>query len=83
MANDPHLSKNPTAPLGDADYEGAHAEATATERGRRLLMEYAVRNRHPDTHNIVSTQPSPPRAANDSLAALRALSEEEIIALFS
>jgi hypothetical protein len=54
MANDPHLSKN-TVPPNDADYEAAHAEIMATERGRRFLIEYATRNRHPDTRILVST----------------------------
>jgi len=55
MANDPHLSKKNTVPPNDADYEAAHAEIMATERGRRFLIEYATRNRHPDTRILVST----------------------------
>jgi hypothetical protein len=39
----------------DADYQAAHAEFTATERGRNFLTEYARRSRHPDTLRLVST----------------------------
>jgi len=39
----------------DADYEAVYAEVMATERGRSFLAEYANRNRHPDTHRLVST----------------------------
>ena len=53
MANDP-LSKNLAAPPNDTEYERAHAEIMATEHDRRFLIEFAVRNRHPDTLNLLS-----------------------------
>ncbi len=95
MPNDPLHFDNLAGPPNDADYQAAYAEITATERGRRFLIEYAIRNRHPDTHILVSTiahlevpvglpPGAMPRAApNDLLAAMRALSGEELIALFS
>jgi hypothetical protein len=56
MPNDPlHLSDDLAGPPNDADYAAAYAEIMATERGRRFLIEYAIRNRHPDTHILVST----------------------------
>jgi len=56
MPNDSlHMSDNLAGPPNDADYAAAYAEIMATERGRRFLIEYAIRNRHPDTHILVST----------------------------
>ena len=55
MTNDPYLSKAPSAPPNDADYDAAYAEITPTARGRRFLIEHATRNRHPDAHILVST----------------------------
>ena len=55
MTNDPYLSKAPAAPPNDADYDAAYAEMMATARGRRFLIEYAVRNRHPDSRILVGT----------------------------
>jgi hypothetical protein len=55
MTNDPYLSKAPAAPPNEADYDAAYAEIMATARGRRFLIEYAIRNRHPDSHILVST----------------------------
>ena len=92
MTNDPYLSKAAAAPPNEADYDAAYAEITAAARGRRFLIEYAIRNRQPDSHILSSTiarfeaalrDPSRQVPANDPLAALCALSEEELIALFS
>ena len=56
MSNDPQpLPDILTAPPQDAEYEAVYAEIMATERGRGFLMEYANRNRDPDTHALVST----------------------------
>ena len=55
MTNDPYLSKVATAPPNDPDYDAAYAEITATARGRRFLIEHAMRHRHLDAHILVGT----------------------------
>ena len=55
MVSDPlHLSNNSAELPNGADCEAAYAEIMATARGRRFLIEYATRNRYPDTHSLVS-----------------------------
>ena len=72
MTNDPYLSKAPAAPPNDADYDGAYAEIMATARGRRFLIEYAIRNRHPDLHVLVGTIARLEAALHDPSRQVRA-----------
>ncbi len=56
MSTDPLLLSDILAgPPNDADYEAVYAQIMATERGRRFLTEYAIRERHRDTHMLVGT----------------------------
>jgi hypothetical protein len=56
MSTNPLLLSDVLAgPPNDADYEAVYAQIMATERGRRFLTEYAIRERHPDTHMLVGT----------------------------
>ena len=55
MSEDPlALSKISAAPPAETDYESICAAVMETERGRWFLTEYARRNRHADTHVILS-----------------------------
>ncbi len=72
MTNDPYLSKAPAAPPNDADYDGAYAEIMATARGRRFLIEYAIRNRQPDSHVLVGTIARLEAALHDPSRQVRA-----------
>jgi hypothetical protein len=55
MSNNSSLLPNIAAASNDVDYEGVQAEIMVSDRGRSFLAEYANRNRHPDTHRLVST----------------------------
>jgi hypothetical protein len=81
MTNDPYLSKAPAAPPNDADYDAAYAEIMATTRGRRFLIEYAIRNRHPDSHILVSTIARLEAALHDPSRRVRAAFKRDLTEL--
>ncbi len=81
MTNDPYLSKAPPAPPKDADYDAAYAEIMATTRGRRFLIEYAIRNRHPDSHILVSTIARLEAALHDPSRQVRAAFKRDLTEL--
>ncbi len=81
MTNDPYLSKAPAAPPNDADYDAAYAEIMATTRGRRFLIEYAIRNRHPDSHILVSTIARLEAALHDPSRQVRAAFKRDLTEL--
>src|SRR5258705_2791170 len=48
------LSKRPPEPAADTDYDAICAAVTATARGRWFLTEFARRNRHSDTAQVLA-----------------------------
>jgi len=70
MSSDP-LARSDiwTGVPNETEYDAVYAAVTATERGRWFLTEYANRNRHADTHLLVTALARIETAIHDDVAA--------------